>query len=91
MVFKLAEVPREGNVLGARNVLVAEKQHLVLQQQRPNFSDQSGVARRDPEVHVRKLRTNRAGERLDLDRRLQHIGADDSRARLNDLRHDVVS
>ena len=37
VVLELAEVARERDVLGARDVLVAEEQHLVLQQQRADL------------------------------------------------------
>ena len=37
MVLELAEVPRERDVLGARDVLVAEEQHAVLEQQRADL------------------------------------------------------
>ena len=33
MVFKLAEAAREGHMLGARNLLVFQEQHFVLEQQ----------------------------------------------------------
>ena len=47
MVFELAEVAGEGHVLGARDVLVAEEQHLVLEQQRPDLGQRArGRARR---------------------------------------------
>ena len=37
MIFQLAEVARERDMLGGRNVLVAEEQNLVLQQQRADL------------------------------------------------------
>ena len=40
VVFQLAEVAREGDVLGARDVLVAEEQHPVLEQQLADLGDQ---------------------------------------------------
>ncbi len=40
MILELAEAPREGDVLGARDVLVAQEQHLVLEQQRLDFAEQ---------------------------------------------------
>ena len=46
MVFQLAEMPRERDVLGARDVLVAEEQHLVPQQQGPDLGHQPDRARR---------------------------------------------
>ena len=68
MVLELAEVPRERDVLGARDVLVAEEQHLVLEQQRADLREEPGVARGDAEIDVGQLGADRAGERLDLDR-----------------------
>ena len=68
MILELAEVARERDVLGARDVLVAEEQHPVLEQQRADLRDEPGVARRDAEVDVGELGADRAGQRLDLDR-----------------------
>ena len=67
MVLELAEVPRERDVLGARDVLVAEEQDLVLEQQRADFGDEPGVARGGAQVHVGELGADRARQRLDLD------------------------
>ena len=41
MVLEFAEAPREGDVLGARDVLVAEEQHLVLEQQRADLGERA--------------------------------------------------
>jgi hypothetical protein len=68
MVLELAEVTRERDVLGPRDVLIAEEEHAVLEQQRANLGDEAGVARRDTEVDVEQLGADRAGQRLDLDR-----------------------
>ena len=46
MILELAEAARERDVLGARDVLVAQEQHLVLEQQRPDLGEQVVVARR---------------------------------------------
>ena len=62
MVFELAEMAREGDMLRARDVLVAEEQHLVLQEQGPDLGHQGGVARRSAEVDIAHLCTNGAGE-----------------------------
>ena len=59
VILELTEVPRERDVLGARDVLVAEEQDLVLQQQGANLGDEPGVARRDTQVHVGKLGADR--------------------------------
>jgi hypothetical protein len=93
VIFELAEMPGEGNVFGAREILVAEKENLVLQKQRADLGYELRVARSDSEVHVGKLGTDRAGEWLDLDRGLQCASADDGRCagfrgRLDDFRHE---
>ena len=67
MVLELAEVPRERDVLGTRDVLVAEEHDLVLEQQRADFGDELGVARGDTQVHVAELGADRARQRFDLD------------------------
>ena len=69
MILELAEVAREGHVVGAADVLVAEEEHLVLQQQRADLAHEVGVARGLADVDVQDLRADRAGQRLDLDRR----------------------
>ena len=56
MVLELAEVAREGHVLGARDVLVAEEQHLVLEQQGADLGHQAGVARGGAEVRRSRAR-----------------------------------
>jgi hypothetical protein len=43
MVFELAKMPREGDVLGAREILVLEKQDLVLEKQRSNLCHETRV------------------------------------------------
>ncbi|MNN94684.1 hypothetical protein D3C81_2133530 [compost metagenome] len=44
MILQLAETASKGNVFGAGDVLVAQEQHLVLQQQRLDLGEQAGVA-----------------------------------------------
>ena len=53
MILERAEAPGESDVLGASDVLVAEEQHLVLEQQRPDLGEQGVVARGVAEVDVR--------------------------------------
>ena len=43
MVFELAEMPREGDVFGAREILVAEEQDLVLEKQSSNLCHETRV------------------------------------------------
>lgn len=68
MIFQLAEIAREGDVIGAADVLVAEEQHLVPQEQGADLGDHAGVARGLSEVDVHDLGADRARERLDPDR-----------------------
>jgi hypothetical protein len=77
VIFELAEVAREGDVLGARDVLVAEEQDLVREQQRADLGDQRRVARRHAQIDIGELGADRAGERLDPDRPVQRAGVDD--------------
>ena len=79
VVLQLAEVAGERDVLGARDVLVAEEQHAMLQQQGADLRDQRRVARSDAKVDVGQFGADRAGELLDPDRSLQRLGADDGR------------
>jgi hypothetical protein len=71
MVFELAEMPGEGDMLRAGDVLVAEEQHPVLQKQGLDLGDQGRVAAGYAEVDVLKLGSDRAGELLDADRRAE--------------------
>jgi len=66
MILEFAKVAGEGDVLGAGDVLVAEKQHLVLQQQRADLGHQPGIARGGAKVHVRYFGADSAGQRLGL-------------------------
>jgi hypothetical protein len=74
MVFQLTEVPREGHVLGTRDVLVTEEQHAVLQQQAADLGHQRRVTRGRAQVHVAQLGTERAAQRLDDERPAQRRG-----------------
>ena len=72
MIFEVAEITGEGDVLGARNVLIAEEQYLVGQQQRPDCFHQRWIARRNAKVDVADLRADRTGQWLDFRGRLQY-------------------
>ena len=65
VILELAEMPRERDVLGARYVLVAKEQNLVLQQKRADFRQQRTITRRDTEIHIADLGADRAGQRFD--------------------------
>jgi hypothetical protein len=71
MVFQFTEVAREGDVLGAGDVLVTEEQDAMLEQQRADLRDQRWIARGRAEVDVGQFGADRAGDLLDLDLRLQ--------------------
>jgi hypothetical protein len=64
MILELAEATCERDVLGARDVLVAQEQHAVLEQQRPDLGEQRVVARRVAEIDVEELGTDVARELL---------------------------
>jgi hypothetical protein len=65
MVLELAEMAGKRHVLGACDVLIAEEQHLVLQQQRANLRDQRRITRCSREVHVAHFGADRTGEGFD--------------------------
>jgi hypothetical protein len=71
VIFEFAEMPGEGDMLGPCDVLIAEKQHTVLQEQGLDLRDRGRVAARCAEVDVLKLCTDRAGELLHADRRAE--------------------
>jgi hypothetical protein len=52
MVFQLAEAPGKGHVLGTRQVLVAQEQHLVAQQRRPDLRKKRVIAHRVGQPHA---------------------------------------
>ena len=68
MILELAEMARERDVLGTRDVLIAEEEHAILEQQRADLRHQLRRARRDAEVHVVELGADCAGEGLHADR-----------------------
>ena len=68
MILEFTKMAGEGDVLGAGDVLVAEEQDLVLEQQGADLGHQAGVARGGAEVDVRQFGADGAGQRLDLDR-----------------------
>ena len=50
VIFKLAEIARERDVLGATDVLVAEEQNLVLEKQSSNLCHETGVRDATPRL-----------------------------------------
>ncbi len=68
MVLELAEAAREGDMLGARHVLVVQEQDAMLEQQCADLREQPVIACGSAEVYVFEQRTDRASEGLDPDR-----------------------
>ena len=81
VVLELAEMAGEGDVLGARHVLVTEEQHPVAEEQAADLGHQRRVARGGAEVDVRELCADRVGERLDVDRIARAIRRERCRGR----------
>ena len=65
VILELAEMARKSDVLGPRDVLIAEEEHAVLEQQRADFHHQFRRARGDAEIDVGELGADGARERLD--------------------------
>ncbi|MNT04912.1 hypothetical protein D3C72_1395100 [compost metagenome] len=87
MVLKLAEAARKGHVLRARDVLVAEEQHAMLQEQRPDFCHLLVVLGCRAQVDVAEFCADRASQGLDPDRAAQRGCADHCGCRLQALIH----
>ncbi|MCY1364396.1 hypothetical protein D9M69_511960 [compost metagenome] len=66
VVLQLAETAGEGHVLGAADVLVAQEQHLVLQQQRLDLGEQAVVAGGVAQVHAADFGADGAGQLFDF-------------------------
>jgi hypothetical protein len=67
MVLERSEAPRQGHVLGARKMLIAQEQHLVLQQQRAQLGEQRVVARGLAEFDAGQFGADAAGQGFDAD------------------------
>ncbi len=52
VILELAEAEREAHMLSARDVLVAQEQHLVLEQRGPDLGEQAIVVHGVCQVHV---------------------------------------
>ncbi|SHX10845.1 Uncharacterised protein [Mycobacteroides abscessus subsp. abscessus] len=63
MVFQRPESPGQRHVFGASEVLITQKQHLVFQQQRPDFAEELITARNFGEIDVEQLGAYGAGQR----------------------------
>jgi hypothetical protein len=77
VILELAEMAGEGHVFGARDVLIAEEQHLVLEQQGADLGHQLGRARGEAQVDICQLGADGAGEGLHRDRTGQRGAAHD--------------
>ncbi len=67
VILELAEAPRERDVVGAGDVLIAQEQDPVLQQERFDLREERGVARGVRQAHVAELGADDASQWLDLD------------------------
>ncbi|MNE75876.1 hypothetical protein D3C80_1720760 [compost metagenome] len=72
MTFQIAELRGEVLLLRGGDVLIAKKQHFVLQPQRPDFRDQLRVLGSIGQVDVAEFGTDGGGANLHLDRMLAH-------------------
>ena len=61
MIFQLAEAAREGHMLGARDVLIAQEQHAVLQQRRADLGEQAVIVNGIGQIHADQFGADRAG------------------------------
>src|SRR6476620_9891190 len=68
VVLELTEAPSKADMLGTGNVLVAEEQHAVLQQKRPDLLKEVVVDDGSAEVDVAELGADAAGQLLNLQR-----------------------
>ncbi|MNQ73955.1 hypothetical protein D3C85_887020 [compost metagenome] len=62
MILQLAEAAGEGHVIGTAEVLVAQEQHLVLEQQLPDLGEQAVVACRVAQVHATDFGADGTGQ-----------------------------
>ena len=89
MVLQLAEAARKCHMLCARDVLVAEEEHAVPEQQRTDLRHQCVVLGCGGQAHVAELGTDGASQWLDLDRVAQRCRAHQRGCRFEALSHDV--
>jgi hypothetical protein len=78
-------------MLGACDVLVAEKDHAVLEQCLADLGHQAFVLGGRSQVNVGQLRTDGAGQRIDFHRAGQRAGADKGGCCANLVFHWEVS
>jgi hypothetical protein len=62
VVLEYAKAAGEGGVLGIGDVLVAQEQHLVFEQQGPDFGEQAVVPGRFGQVHIFQFSAQGAGK-----------------------------
>lgn len=94
VILELAEAFSKGDMLGTGDVLVAQEQHPVLEQERLDLGKQCIVARGVAEIHVEKLGADAGGQLFVFDRCVEHARAHDGGRvflRFSFLRHDVSS
>ncbi|MNJ26112.1 hypothetical protein D3C77_205780 [compost metagenome] len=66
VVFQLTKAPGKGHMLGAADVLVAQKQHPVLEQLRPELVEQVVIVNRIRQVNPGHLSADGAGQLFDV-------------------------
>ena len=64
VILELAEMAREGDVLGPRDVLIAEEEHAVSEQQRTDLHHQFRRSCRGAEIHVGNLGADCASQKF---------------------------
>src|SRR5437867_11003947 len=75
VVIELAKAPCERHMLGARDVLPAQEQHLVREQQRADLCEERVVTRCITERDAGQFGADGAGQSFDLDRVPRRRGA----------------
>ena len=66
VIFQLAEAAREGDVFGAADVLIAQEQHPMREQQRLDFGEQASIVRGVAQADSRHFGTDRTGQFFDF-------------------------
>jgi hypothetical protein len=66
MVLQFAETPRKRNMLGARDVLIAQEQHPVLEQRRTDLGEQTVVVDRIGKIHADQFGADAVRQLVDL-------------------------
>jgi hypothetical protein len=65
MIFQFSEPARKRNMLGARDLLVAQEHHAVFHQRRTDFRKQAVIVDRIGEMHARQFGADRTRQGFD--------------------------